>query len=346
MGIIDRRYSDDIPKKCPKTGHWTGVSNCSECDYNYCPVRKLPFTKHTDTHKLSSLYNFNVAKKDKPSEVPKLNVEPTADNKSGNLTPIEMQKKADNKTTNTTGKGQKTDINQIVGGRLIPKWLETLLLIFACSIIGMVLNIAVHNSIPFYLLLGFSVIFSGEKWFSYDTRKHKLLGKLYRLILNLGMLSLLGLLIWSGIKLFSHQFVQSALVGSILFVAEFVFFIWAWRVIAKNSWRWPSMKLTVFALICLFLVFAFGGVQPMSSYKDTALNKIQDVFSNGNNNQPTTTYSNNLTATSLRTTASVVTIPHTNVINTPSQTITTLQNIIKGINSKTGVYKNYYLAGC
>ena len=126
-------------------------------------------------------------------------------------------------------------------------------------------------------------------------------------------------------------------------MGEFIFFIWIWRVVAKNSWRWPSMKLTGFTLICLFLVFAFAGVQPMSSYKDTTLSKIQDAFSNGNNNQPATTYSDNLTPTSLRTTAPVVTIAHTNVITTPSQTITTVQSIITGINSKTGVYKNYYL---
>jgi len=218
-----------------------------------------------------------------------------------------------------------------------------LLLVFTFSIIGLVINVLVGNIIPFWILLGFSLIYSVEKWYGHETKKHKWLGKLYRLILNLGILSLVGLVIWSGTKLFSHHFVQSSLIGSILFLAEFAFFIWVWRVVSKNSWRWPSMKLTVFTLICLFLVFAFAGVQPMSSYKDTALNKIQDAFSNGNTNQPATTYSDNLTPTSLRTTAPVATIAHTNVITTPSQTITTLQSIITGINSKTGVYKNYYL---
>lgn len=34
------------------------------------------------------------------------------------------------------------------------------------------------------------------------------------------------------------------------------------------------MKLTVFSLICIFLVFAFSGVQPMSSYKDDLVGKV------------------------------------------------------------------------
>ena len=246
------------------------------------------------------------------------------------------------KTIDNSNKSAKNQNNRTVNTP-IPNWLKALLLIFVLSFSGLVINTLVGSIIPFWILFGFSVIYSVEKWFSYFTRKHTWLGKLYRLILNLGILSLFGLLTWYGIKLFSHQFGQSALVEGILFVAEFSFFIWVWRVVAKNSWRWPSMKLTVFTLICLFLVFAFAGVQPMSSYKDTALNKIQDAFSNGNNNQPATTYSDNLTPTSLRTTAPIVTIAHTNVITTPSQTITTVQNIITGINSKTGVYKNYYL---
>jgi len=41
-----------------------------------------------------------------------------------------------------------------------------------------------------------------------------------------------------------------------------------WRIVSKNSWRWPSMKLTIFSLICLFVIFAFAGVNPFSSYKD------------------------------------------------------------------------------
>jgi hypothetical protein len=228
------------------------------------------------------------------------------------------------KTSGNDDKGNKNMNNNTIKSPT-PKWLLALLLVFTFSIIGLVINVLVGNIIPFWILFVFSVIFSVEKWFSYDTRKHKLLGKLYRLILNLGMLSLLGLLIWSGIKLFSHQFVQSALAGSILFVAEFVLFIWAWRVVAKNSWRWPSMKLTVFALICLFLIFAFGGVQPMTSYKDTALSKIRTVLADNNSG---VTYHVNSTTLSITTTM-------TKLITTkPPQTSNSLLGNIGGqINS-------------
>jgi len=241
--------------------------------------------------------------------------------------------------------GIKDDANQTHGiaKPLMPKWLKALLLIFSLSFVGLVINVLIGNVIPFWILFGFSVIFSIEKWFSYEARTHKLFDKLYRLILNLAILSLLGLVIWSGVRLFSHQFVHSALVGSILFVGELAFFIWAWTVVAKNSWRWPSMKLTIFTLICLFLVFSFAGVQPMSLYKDTALSKIRSTFSNENNNQSVSTFSNNDVTTSLAAAALATTIAHTNAITTPSQTTSIVQSIAKGINSKTGVYNNYYL---
>lgn len=151
--------------------------------------------------------------------------------------------------------------------------LWALLLIFAFSIIGLGISIFIGSFITFWLLLGFSSIYSVEKWFSYSTRKYKWAGKLYRLILNLSILSLLGLFIWSGSRLFSSQFTYSALVGSLVFLSEFVFFIWMWRVVSKNSWRWPSMKLTVFSLIAVSIVFAFAGVQPMASYKDNVVTK-------------------------------------------------------------------------
>ncbi len=152
-------------------------------------------------------------------------------------------------------------------------WMRALILIFVLSVIGLGISVFVGIFIPFWILLVFSLIYSIEKWFSYITRKYKYVGKLYRLILNLVILSLLGLLVWSGIKLFSQELVQSSLIGSIIFIAEFVFFIWLWRVVSKNSWRWPSMKLTIFSLICLFIIFAFAGVKPMSSIKDDAFEK-------------------------------------------------------------------------
>jgi len=161
----------------------------------------------------------------------------------------------------------------------IQNWLIALLLVFALSIVGLGISMFVGSFIPFWLVFGFSIIYSVEKWLHYFTRKYKAIGKLYRLLLNLSILSLIGLLIWSGIKLFSQQFVQSTLIGSLIFLTEFVLFIWMWKVVANNSWRWPSMKLTVFSLICLSLIFAFAGVQPMAGYKDKTVSFFNSISS-------------------------------------------------------------------
>ena len=168
--------------------------------------------------------------------------------------------------------------NKWLAKRKIPNWFMTLLLIFSLAIVGLGVSILVGNTIPFWLLLGFSSIFAIEKWHSYQTQKHKAAGKFYRLLLNLGILSLFGFIIWSGIKLFSQQY--NPLNGSLIFLMEFVCFIWMWRVVARNSWRWPSMKLTISSLICLFLVFSFAGVQPMASYKDKMFSFAGSIFSN------------------------------------------------------------------
>jgi len=158
----------------------------------------------------------------------------------------------------------------------ISNWVLSLLLIFAISVGGVGISIFVGSFIPLWVLLGFSLIFSIEKWFSYQTRRHKSVGKLYRLLLNLTMLAVLGLIIWSGIKLFSQQYFSSPLVGSLIFLAELVFFIWMWRTVSKNSWRWPSMKLTVFLLVCMAVIFTFAGVPPLSTYKDNLITKWED----------------------------------------------------------------------
>ncbi|MDD4876315.1 MAG: hypothetical protein PHQ86_04190 [Dehalococcoidales bacterium] len=37
------------------------------------------------------------------------------------------------------------------------------------------------------------------------------------------------------------------------------------------------MKLTIFVLSVIFIVFAFAGVNPFSTYKDTIINKISNL---------------------------------------------------------------------
>ena len=149
----------------------------------------------------------------------------------------------------------------------IPNWLFALLLIFSLSILGLGLNALTKSPIPLWLLLGFSIIYPIERWFRKATL-NKPTGKLYRLILNLALLSTLGLLIWSGFQLVEKQLASTPLTSSVVFVAELVFFVWMWRKVAKNSWRWPSMKLTIFVLVCIVIIFTFAGVPPLSTYKE------------------------------------------------------------------------------
>ena len=156
----------------------------------------------------------------------------------------------------------------------INNWVLSLLFIFTIAFVGVGISIFTRTSIPFWIFFVFSLIYSVEKWFYYQTRKHKSIGKIYRLFLNLSILYLLGLIIWSGIRLFSQQLIHSPLADSLMFLAEFVFFIWMWRVVAKNSWRWPSMKLTALSIILVSVVFAFAGVEPMTSYKGVVWNKL------------------------------------------------------------------------
>ncbi len=172
-----------------------------------------------------------------------------------------------------TNDGRRHTVN-----RLMSNWLWALLLIFVLSIVGLGINFLIGSFIPFYLLLGFSCIYSIEKWFGYTTKKYKGIGIVYRLFLNLCILSLLGLIVWSGFKLFSQQLTQSATIGSFVFLAEFTFFIWIWRVLSRNSWRYPSMKLTIFSLLAITTVFTFAGTQPMASYKDEYIGRATTFF--------------------------------------------------------------------
>jgi uncharacterized protein YkwD len=203
--------------------------------------------------------------------------------------------------------------NKRLTKRKIPNWLIALLLTFSLTIVGLVVSILIGNNVPLWLLLGFSFIFTVERWYSYPIRKHKAISIPYRLFLNLSILSLFALIVWSGVKLFSQQFTYSPLVSSLIFLAELILFIWMCRVVAKNSWRQPSMKLTIFSLICLFVVFSFAGVEPMSSYKNIAIDSIATWFASPS------------TQTTEVTNTPVPTTP-TEVTNTPVTTTPTEQN--------------------
>ncbi|MFC1962114.1 hypothetical protein ACFLWN_03625 [Chloroflexota bacterium] len=175
------------------------------------------------------------------------------------------------------GTTEKKDAGKTKGKKIdnspIKVWHIALLLIFALSIIGLGISLFAGTLIPFWLMLIFSFYYSIEKWFYYFVRGYKVLGNLYRLSLNLSILLLIGIVVWTGNKVFSQNFTDSQLLSSLILLAELILFVWIWRVIGKNRRRWPSMRLTVFSLMCLFLIFAFAGVNPMSLYKDNLVSE-------------------------------------------------------------------------
>lgn len=231
--------------------------------------------------------------------------------------------------------GDNTGGHEVHGhGPHIPNWLKALLVIAALSVAGLVTSTFVGSFIPFWLLFGFSLFYCAERWSSYYTRKHRIVGRIYRLVLNLSLLSLLGLLIWSGVLLFTQRFMPSPLIGSLLFLAEFAVFIWLCRVVSKNSWRQPSMKLTVFSVIGLFLIFSFAGVQPLSACKDSLFNSISTYFTNAIQLNTTPSPSDTTPSPSCTTPSpSDMTPSSSNTTPFPSN----------GIDSHTGRYENYYL---
>lgn len=162
--------------------------------------------------------------------------------------------------------------------REIPNKYLSLILIFALLIIGLGISLYVESFIPLGMLFLFLSIYSIQRWFGYVTRKYKWVGQLYKLLLNLILLLSMAFIGYTGLKLFSQQFLRTPVIGSLVFLSEIGFFIWLCKIYAKNAWRWPSMKLTIISLIFLFAVFSFAGVQPLASFKDNLFNYVGGVF--------------------------------------------------------------------
>jgi len=139
------------------------------------------------------------------------------------------------------------------------------------SVIALVISSVFGNTLFFWLLFGFASTFSLEQWLGYYTKKYRPISIFYRVVLNLSVLSILWVLIQSGIKLFAIKPLTFPILNSVLIVLEFVLFIWLWRVISKNSWRWPSMKITLLTVACVVLILSFIGMEPLALYKDKSI---------------------------------------------------------------------------
>lgn len=112
-----------------------------------------------------------------------------------------------------------------------------------------------------------------------------------KLFLNLLELALFGFNIWSGIRLFSgHDFLKSQTIGSLVFIAEIIFFfVVGWQ--NSRLRRQPSMILTILVLAIVFFVFAYAGVQPMSTYKNNMSDYVNKALNSKQNDisQPSAT---------------------------------------------------------
>ena len=112
----------------------------------------------------------------------------------------------------------------------------------------------------------------------------------YKLFLNLLVLALFGLIIWSAVKLFSGEFLNSPLIGSLVFFVEIVAFVLLCRHTRANRWRPPSIAVTALVIIAMLVVMAFAGVQPVSDYKDKLAFGIAEFLkSSKNQNEITST---------------------------------------------------------
>ena len=96
-----------------------------------------------------------------------------------------------------------------------------------------------------------------------------------KLGINLLVIVLLVALIFVAYHTFSHHW--QPVIGVISLLVLLGLFIYS-IILANNKklkYQHPKFTLTLLALIGLFLILTFAGVQPMSSWKDRAFNSLQ-----------------------------------------------------------------------
>jgi len=105
-----------------------------------------------------------------------------------------------------------------------------------------------------------------------------------KLCLNLAILAGLGILVWHGYHLFTHQ--VDALSGSISLIIGIAIWITIIRLSksrSRNYWlRYkgtkPSFKLTTFSTIAILLILTFAGCQPFAGYKDSLIERWETYW--------------------------------------------------------------------
>jgi uncharacterized protein YkwD len=160
-----------------------------------------------------------------------------------------------------------------VGDVLNQGWLKSLAVLFSAACVGAVAAVLTASPIAGWLLLGFAVIFSMERWLGRYVNRHTASRWLYKLLLNLAILTIVVLLVRSATLLFSMRFGRSPVAGTVVFAGESVAFIWLWSVLRFHRRSRPAVKLTFLSVACACVVAAFAGVQPLTAYKDQVVQK-------------------------------------------------------------------------
>jgi len=96
-----------------------------------------------------------------------------------------------------------------------------------------------------------------------------------KFFLNLLIIACLVGIVWIGYLLFYTHEIEPIL-GIILFITSFGLLVWIPTRLNKHPLRnqTPSFKLVFFSLLGITLVLAFAGIQPLSTYKDTLISKV------------------------------------------------------------------------
>jgi len=95
-----------------------------------------------------------------------------------------------------------------------------------------------------------------------------------KLFLNLLVIVCLGVAIWDGYILFTHQ--TSPVLGTVIFLVAIGALVWNVSVLRSHKWRGinPKFKWVFLSLLGVFLVLAFAGVHPLEVYKDNAVSVV------------------------------------------------------------------------
>ena len=158
-------------------------------------------------------------------------------------------------------------------------WLKTALTVFAGYLAGLVFNNISGTSFFIPLITGAVAIFAVDKWLRQFTTRFKLIGVLYKLALNLAVLSLVGLIIWTVVQIFITAGLPSDYSAYVfMLIVELVIFVYIARVFSNNSWRRPKLVPTFFLLAAVVIVLAFAGFEPLEPYKDAVIEFFRSLF--------------------------------------------------------------------